>query len=85
MAKMGGFQVRNLQTSSGLPPILGGALSKVFSSRRPEPAEPAEPAWWSRGGSVVHWVGHVGHVVAVVLLDGWILFLAKIRLMFLVS
>ena len=50
-------------------PILAGALSKVFSSRRPEPAE---PPWWSRGGNRgTGWVD-VGHVLVGRRFVGWL-------------
>ena len=70
------LQVRNLQTSSGLPPILGGALSKVFSSRRPEPAELTMVVTWWLGGSLggESRGDHRGGCPVVVLLDGWIFF-----------
>ena len=73
--KMGGKSKLGIsKLPVGPAPILGGALSKVFSSRRPEPAG---PPWWSRGGSVGHWVVWTWWPpwwLVVVSLDGWIFF-----------
>ena len=71
---MGGFQVGNLQTSSGLLPFW--AVPCPRSSAVEDLSQLSH-----HGGHVVarwNWVGHVGHVVVGRrFLDGWILFFIK--------